>query len=135
MLTNEKIAEFMLSDIEAYRENIKEIIIGRLMDSSNQRIYWDAWFRGATGKQLEDAEKGIVYQGRLPKLELYLAKLGICIGIGKGGKKVIQKIYTPEAFQEEWGLTFTPPLLSSDDEAKEIYKTITLSRLTSLEEK
>jgi hypothetical protein len=58
MLINEQIAEKMLSDIEAYRENIKEIIISRLMDSSCQKTYWDAWFRGAEGKDLEDADRG-----------------------------------------------------------------------------
>jgi hypothetical protein len=31
------------------------------MDSTHSRIYWDAWFRGATGKDLEDADKGIPY--------------------------------------------------------------------------
>lgn len=62
MLSNEKIAELMLSDIQAYKENIKEIIVGRLMDSSCQRTYWDAWFRGAKGKDLEAADKGVVYK-------------------------------------------------------------------------
>jgi hypothetical protein len=61
MLTNEQIAENMLSDIYSYRENIKNIIIGRLMDSSHQRTYWDAWFRGAKGKDLENADKGIIF--------------------------------------------------------------------------
>lgn len=62
MLTNEQIADNLLSDIESYKENIREIIIGRLMDSSCQRTYWDAWFRGATGKDLENADKGIIYK-------------------------------------------------------------------------
>lgn len=61
MLSNDVIAENLLSDIYSYRENIKEIIISRLMDSTHSRIYWDAWFRGATGKDLEDADKGIPY--------------------------------------------------------------------------
>lgn len=61
MLSNDQIAEHLLSDLEAYRENIKEIIIGKLMDSSCQRIYWDAWFRGATGKDLEAADRGVIY--------------------------------------------------------------------------
>ena len=61
MLSNEVIAENLLSDIYSYRENIKEIIVGRLMDSTNSRVYWDAWFRGATGKDLENADKGIPY--------------------------------------------------------------------------
>lgn len=62
MLTNEQIADFMLSDIQAYKENIREIIIGRLMDSTNSKTYWDAWFRGAEGKDLEDADKGIIFK-------------------------------------------------------------------------
>lgn len=62
MLTNEQIADFLLGDMEAYKENIREMLIGRFMDSSTQRIYWDAWFRGAEGKDLEDADKGIVYE-------------------------------------------------------------------------
>ena len=60
-MTNEEIADALLSDVPSYSEFIKEIIVGRLMDSSHQRIYWDAWFRGATGKDLENAEKGIIY--------------------------------------------------------------------------
>lgn len=62
MLSNEDIADKMLSDMQAYKENIRDIIIGRLMDSSCQRTYWDAWFRGAEGKDLEDADKGIIYK-------------------------------------------------------------------------
>jgi hypothetical protein len=64
MLSNEEIADAMLSDIEAYKENIREIIIGRLMDSSHQKTYWDAWFRGAKGKDLEDADNGIIFKGK-----------------------------------------------------------------------
>lgn len=62
MLTNEEIADHLLSDMEAYKEFVKEIIVGRLMDSSRQRVYWDAWFRGAKGKDLENADKGIVFK-------------------------------------------------------------------------
>ena len=61
MLTNEQIADNLLSDIDAYKENIRELIIGRLMDSTNEKVYWDAWFRGAEGKDLEDADNDIVY--------------------------------------------------------------------------
>ena len=63
MLTSEQIADDMLSDIEAYKENIKEIIVGKLRDSSCAKTYWDAWFRGAKGKDLEAADRGIVYKG------------------------------------------------------------------------
>lgn len=64
MLTNEQIADCLLSDMTSYSEFVKEIIIGRLQDSSHQRTYWDAWFRGATGKDLENAEKGIIYKSK-----------------------------------------------------------------------
>jgi len=64
MLSNEEIADHLLSDMEAYKEYVREIIIGRLMDSSTQRIYWDAWFRGAENKDLEKAEKGIVFKSK-----------------------------------------------------------------------
>jgi len=74
MLSNEEIADKMLSDIPAYQEDIKNIIISRLMDSSNSRTYWDAWFRGATGKDLENADKGIIYKKSLMlKLKKYLS--------------------------------------------------------------
>ena len=62
MLTNEEIADKLLSDLNANKENIREIIIGRLMDSAHQRIYWDAWFRGANNKDLEKANNGIVFK-------------------------------------------------------------------------
>jgi hypothetical protein len=61
MLTNEAIAEHLLSDLYSYKENIKELIVVSLMDSTHRRIYWDAWFRGATGVDLENADKGIPY--------------------------------------------------------------------------
>lgn len=82
MLSNEEIADRLLSDIDAYKEFIKEIIVGRLMDSAHQRTYWDAWFQGAEGKDLEDAERGIIYTPRdgrtktfkLNGLEFYATK-------------------------------------------------------------
>jgi hypothetical protein len=40
MLSNETIAEYMLSDIEAYKENIKEMIISKLNSSHEDKIYW-----------------------------------------------------------------------------------------------
>lgn len=61
MLTDEQIADNILSDIDAYKEDIRGLIIGRLRDSSNERVYWDAWFRGAKGVDLENAERGIIY--------------------------------------------------------------------------
>jgi hypothetical protein len=65
MLTNEEIADHLLSDMDAYKEFVREIIICRLMDSSTQRVYWDAWFRGAAGKDLENAERGVVFKQKV----------------------------------------------------------------------
>lgn len=62
ILTNEQIADNILSDIYSYREDIREFIIGRLMDSTDTKIYWDAWFRGAEGEDLESAERGVIYK-------------------------------------------------------------------------
>lgn len=62
MLSNETIAENMLSDIEAYKEYIKELIVSKLNVSPEDSIYWDAWFRGAEGKDLENSEKGIIFR-------------------------------------------------------------------------
>ncbi len=62
MLTNNEIAENMLNDIDAYRDNIKDIIIARLTDCYRQKVYWDAWYRGAKGKELERADEGKVYE-------------------------------------------------------------------------
>jgi hypothetical protein len=67
MLANEQIADDLLSDMDAYGDIIREIIIGRLMDSTNFKVYWDAWFRGAEGKDLEDAERGIIYKPKKNK--------------------------------------------------------------------
>jgi hypothetical protein len=61
MLTNGQIADHLLGDMDSYEDFVKEIIVGRLMDSSHKRIYWDAWFRGAKGKDLEKADKGVIY--------------------------------------------------------------------------
>lgn len=60
-LTSEQIVEFFLSDIYSYKENIIELISRRFEDVPDSKTYWDAWFRGAENKQLEDAERGIVF--------------------------------------------------------------------------
>jgi hypothetical protein len=129
MLTNEQIADYMLSDIEAYRENIREIIIGRLMDSSASKIFWDAWFRGAEGKDLEDAYRGVVYTNSRLK---YLAKLGIVESVNELGEYQIQRIDSPEEFAESLKLNFMPPKLDSDEEALRVFKSLTHNQLESL---
>lgn len=132
MLTNEEIAENMLNDIGAYRENIKEIIVGHLKDSTNTRIYWDAWFRGAVGKQLEDAERGVVFQGHLSKSGLFLAKLGIMSVITDRGGIDIKCIDDVVSFKEDFGLTFIPPKLRDDEVAKKVFNTIAIDKLSEL---
>ena len=62
MLTNEQIADKLFSDLYSYEESIKHMIITRLMDSTEEKAYWDAWFRGAKGEDLESAERGVIYK-------------------------------------------------------------------------
>ena len=62
----------------------------------------------------------------------FLAKLGIIESTNEKGRYDIQMIDHPKEFQEEMGLSFLPPLLESDEEAKEIFKSLTHSQLESL---
>ena len=62
MLKSNEIADNMLNDMQAYKENIKDIIIRSLDSSPYDKAYWDAWFRGAKGKELEHADNGKIYK-------------------------------------------------------------------------
>lgn len=68
-LTNTQIAEKLLSDVDTYNEYIKNLIVGGLSTSPNESVYWDAWYRGARGEDLEKAEKGIVYNPKKSELK------------------------------------------------------------------
>ena len=61
-LGNDEIAEHLMSDKSAYGEFMKEYLTEFLDKHSDKSIYWDAWFRGARGKELEDADKGKVFK-------------------------------------------------------------------------
>lgn len=61
-LTSEQIADYFLSDIDAYKDNIRDIIIKHLNNNKESKIYWDAWFRGAENEDLEKADKGIIFK-------------------------------------------------------------------------
>jgi len=63
MLSNDEIIEHLYSDFEANKESISHMLLGVLQSESTSRVYWDAYFRGATGQDLERAEKGIIYKG------------------------------------------------------------------------
>lgn len=53
---------------------------------------------------------------------LRLAKLGVAMATDiHTGKEEVQRIDDPEAFREDYGLDFTPPLLKSDAEAVKVY--------------
>jgi hypothetical protein len=60
-LTPEQIAEHLLSDPQAYNEFIKGMLIKHLETPTSEKIYWDAWFRGATGNDLVEADSGKVF--------------------------------------------------------------------------
>jgi hypothetical protein len=129
MLTNEQIADCILSDTKAYKEDIREMIIKTLNKSPRSKIFWDAWFRGAEGKDLEDAYRGVVYTNSRLK---YLAKLGIVESVNELGEYQIQRIDSPEEFAESLKLNFMPPKLDSDEEALRVFKSLTHNQLESL---
>ena len=69
------------------------------------------------------------------RLFIYLAKLGIVNSTNEDGNSDIQHIDDPENFAIDNELDFVPPLISGDDEAKAIYKSInhsTMEYLTKL---
>ena len=61
-MTTEEIEKHLLSDLQAYTEFIEKMLTKHLDNNTNDRIYWDAWFNGATGKDLEDADGGKVFE-------------------------------------------------------------------------
>jgi hypothetical protein len=61
MLSNEQIAKNLMSDLHSYDEFIVSLIIDGLKSNEGKRIYWDAWFRGAESKDLENADAGKIY--------------------------------------------------------------------------
>jgi hypothetical protein len=63
-LTTEEIAINLLSDISSYKEFIQNMLVKHLETKNSERIYWDAWFRGATGEALERADGGVVFEPR-----------------------------------------------------------------------
>ena len=63
MLSNDEIIEHLYSDFEANKETISYMLLEVLQSESTSKVYWDAYFRGATGQDLERAEKGIIYKG------------------------------------------------------------------------
>jgi hypothetical protein len=64
ILTNAQIAKHLMSDQYSYGEFIQEYLEDYLNKHKDKAIYWDAWFRGAEGRDLEDADKGIVFKGK-----------------------------------------------------------------------
>lgn len=58
----EDIARRLLRDMPAYGEFVEELLKGALLKNTSARVYWDAWFRGSNGKDLEKAQIGIIYK-------------------------------------------------------------------------
>lgn len=63
---------------------------------------------------------------------IFLAKLGIIESNDESGNYQIQKIDDPFNFMVDNELDFKPPLLSDDDEAERIFKSITHRQLEDL---
>lgn len=81
MLTNEQIANHLLDDMVSYKEDVKALILSRLMDSTNSKVYWDAFFRGAEDEDLEAASKGVVFEGKKELITSDLVDLFDRVGI------------------------------------------------------
>ena len=65
MLTNEEIVDFLMEP--DYREYVRDMLLGVFQSQTHRRISWDAWFRGANGDDLVNADKGIVYFPKIAK--------------------------------------------------------------------
>jgi hypothetical protein len=63
---------------------------------------------------------------------IFLAKLGIVESNDSSGKYEVQRIDQPKEFAIDNELNFEPPLLSSDDEARKIFNSLTHARLEEL---
>lgn len=61
MLSKKQIIEAMFTDLDAYKEYMEEWLEEHLERHPEKVISWSAWFEGATGKDLEDADRGIPY--------------------------------------------------------------------------
>ena len=55
---------------------------------------------------------------------IFLAKHGVFESINEAGEYSIQKIDSPEEFQDGLELDFTPPQLSSDSEAVKVFQSL-----------
>lgn len=77
-LTTENIADCLLSDLYSYSEDIDSLVAKSPFDVSlklqlvialdenvSSQIYYDAWFRGADGKALDNADNGVRFKGEL----------------------------------------------------------------------
>lgn len=63
---------------------------------------------------------------------IYLAKLGIIESTNEEGNYSIQRIDSPTEFAEYNELDFIPPYLSSDEEARKLFKSLTHEQLERL---
>jgi len=52
-LTSNEIAKHLLSDRVSYEEFVERMLTKYLNKNDTDRIYWDAWFRNAKGKESE----------------------------------------------------------------------------------
>jgi len=64
-LNKEEIIELLFSDLQAYQENIKEML-GAYLESSPEQKYWSAWFRGANDQQLQMVDAGFDFITTIP---------------------------------------------------------------------
>ena len=68
----------------------------------------------------------------MDKRMVYMAKLGIFEGCNENGEYDVQRIDCPEEFAEENHLSFVPPLLEDDAEAKAILQSLTHNQIENI---
>jgi len=70
-LTPNGVAKYLMSDPQAYNEFIEIMLVKHLQMNDADRIYWSAWFEGAKGKDLENADDGIPFEALVEVYSFY----------------------------------------------------------------
>ena len=63
-MTPKEIAKHLMSDPQAYNEFIERMLESHLKANELTKTYWSAWFEGAEGKDLENADAGIPFESK-----------------------------------------------------------------------
>jgi len=65
LLSKRQIAKCMLRDLDSYSEYVEEWLVAHLEANPDKQISWDAWFRGAKGEAIDQADRGVIFTKNL----------------------------------------------------------------------